>query len=387
MAIRQRIEIAKCLITEPRLILLDEPTAILSREEARHLFGIVRRLVDESDIAVLVSNHRLDEILDITDRVVVLRHGAVTGEMPTSEATEAILAREMLGEELLKVSEATTLLGLDLAEGVHGRQATSGKPTQAPGGEPERQPALEIRNLTMTRASGAPALNDLSLTVGRGEIVGIVGVEGNGQAELVDVLSRRRHAERGTIVVNPPTNGASRGSKPAVTGVVSSDRHRHGCVLGMSVAENLFLGNTQSVSRHRIVRKAEMNRRARRLIADFEIKCDDPDTPMWTLSGGHQQRVVLARELERQPSLLVVDQPTRGLDVAAVDAVWSRLRRAAADGIGVLVVSSDLVEILHLANRILVMSRGSITGQLMPETLDVGELGLLIGGSEASAAS
>jgi len=316
--------------------------------------------------------------------------------MPTSRATEAILAREMLGGDLAAVPEVTTLLGFGKlsvtanAPAMRGRQRARFE-QEVPGplvanASVDGGIALEIHGLSLARPNGATALSDLSLTVARGEIVGIVGADGNGQTELVDVLSNRRRAERGTVVLAPlPHADRSTFQSPAI-GVVPSDRHRHGCVLGMSVAENLFLGNARGISRHHLMRKKELSRRARQLITEYGIECEGPDAPLWTLSGGHQQRVVLARELAGHPSLLVVDQPTRGLDVAAVEAVWSRLRKAAADGAGVLLISSDLIEVLHLAARILVISRGSITGQLTPESLDAETLGLMIGGSETSVA-
>jgi simple sugar transport system ATP-binding protein len=377
LAVRQRIEITKCLITRPSLILLDEPTAILSREEADHLFTIVRQLVAGARVAVVISNHRLDEILAVTERVVVLRSGSVTADLATSETTREALAREMIGAELTSLATASTAIGLSSA-GAPERLVSREEDDPAEDGSDGE--VLRIEGLRLSRPNGAPALDGLSLSVAAGEIVGIAGVEGNGQTELVDVLASRRRPESGRVVLSTPRQRAP-GEPGNRIGVVPADRQRHGCVPAMSVAENLILGDLRAARRQYLVSRRKLRTRAEALIREFGIRCDGPDAPFWSLSGGHQQRAVLARELSKRPAVLVADQPTRGLDVVAVDAVWWRLRQAALEGLGVLVVSSDLVEIYQLAHRVLVISRGRITGEFPVGELDVERLGLLVGDS------
>jgi ABC-type uncharacterized transport system ATPase subunit len=391
-AMRQRVEIVKCLVQEPRLILLDEPTAILSRQEASRLFAILRRLVRDRLASVVVSNHRLAEVLGSTDRIVVLRAGAVVADLPTAEATERELAVQMLGDDLpgagTDTADTAVIVGAPEPAGEAAPTPPLATPRArhaepAPRAEPGRraEPALEVTGLRALGASGAPALDGLSLQVGRGEIVGVVGVEGNGQAELMDILGNRVSAGSGSVKVAGREFRVTRGQRLKGIGVVPADRHRHACVIDMSVAENLALGELGPVSYGLFVSPGRMRRRAAALISEYGINCTDPGVPLRFLSGGHQQRVILARELSRNPAVLVADQPTRGLDVAAVEDVWNRIRDAAGRGIGVLLNSSDLDEVLQLASRIVVVVRGRSAGEVTPDAVDAEALGLLMGGA------
>jgi len=246
---------------------------------------------------------------------------------------------------------------------------------------PRAEPALEITALRARGATGAAALDGLTMHVARGEIVGVVGVEGNGQAELMDILGSRTLPSSGVVKVAGKQFRVSRGQRLKGIGNVPADRHRHACVIDMSVAENLALGNLAAVSYGHFVSPGRMRRRATALISEYGINCADPGVPLRYLSGGHQQRVILARELSRNPAVLVADQPTRGLDVAAVEDVWNRIRDAAGRGIGVLLNSSDLDEVLQLASRIVVVVRGQNAGEVKPDAVDAEALGLLMGGA------
>jgi simple sugar transport system ATP-binding protein len=397
LAVRQRVEILKCLIQQPRIILLDEPTAILSREEASRLFEILRRLVQGGSACVVVSSHRLAEILRSTDRVVVLRSGAVVAEMPTASASERVLARHMLGDELPDVTKDMSVLvgataieeppaGGDRPPG----DQRAGSGARSPGQAPvacAAEVSLEISALHAQRAGGGAALTGLTLAARRGEIVGLVGVEGNGQAELMDILGNRAAPDSGSIRVAGQQFRVADGQRLRGVAIVPADRHRHGCVLDMSVAENLVLGTLGQVSCGPLVVPARMRRLAMRLISEYGIACADPGIQLRSLSGGHQQRVVLARELSRRPVVLVADQPTRGLDIAAVADIWNRIRDAAAQGVCVLLNSSDLDEVLQLATRIVVIVGGRCAGEVEPGAVDAEGLGLLMGGASNSCAA
>lgn len=243
---------------------------------------------------------------------------------------------------------------------------------------------MEISALHARRAGGGAALTGLSLQARRGEIVGLAGVEGNGQAELMDILGNRAAPDSGSIRIAGQQFRVADGQRLRGVAIVPADRHRHGCVLDMSVAENLVLGTFAQVSSGPLVVPARMRRLAMRLISEYGIACTDPGVPLRFLSGGHQQRVVLARELSRRPVVLVADQPTRGLDIAAVEDIWNRIRDAAAQGVCVLLNSSDLDEVLQLATRIVVIVGGRCAGEVEPGAVDAEGLGLLMGGASNS---
>jgi simple sugar transport system ATP-binding protein len=228
-------------------------------------------------------------------------------------------------------------------------------------------------------------LDDLDLDVRPGEIVGVAGVEGNGQRTLGDVLSSLIRLDSGTVEAggrSVPTGRAGAMSRAGIA-VIPEDRHDSGVVLDMTVAENLVLVNQARVANRGVIDRAALHEFARRMIADFGIQCAGPDAPMWSLSGGNQQRVVLARELADRPGVLVAAQPTRGLDVGAIEYMTERLRMAAADGVGVLLISSELEEIIDLATRVVVMHQGRIVGEMDHHHIDLERLGLLMGGVAA----
>ncbi|MCP9213221.1 ABC transporter ATP-binding protein [Streptomyces cucumeris] len=371
---RQRVEVVKCLRRDPQILILDEPTSVLTQAESEELFTVLGRVVQDEGRAVILISHKLAEIAQATDRVTVLRRGRVAFRAVTAETTPQLLAERMVGRGV-SLGEEGAALGLLPAQkapagegGAHGRQ----------------HPVLCLAGLTVEQG-GVRVLEGVDLTVGAGEIVALYGVEGNGQAALGEVLA-------GLI---PPTAGRIEvaGSRVDVTrpgalakaglGIVPEDRHQSGVVLDMSVAENLTMKSLDKVSGRFLLRRGVMLAEARRLAEEFNIVAPSLDAPVRSLSGGNQQRVVLARELSRDTRILVAAQPTHGLDVGAIEDMYSRLRKAAAEGVGVLLISTEFEEVMALATRIAVISSGRITGVLPVSEATSERLGMLVGGEAA----
>jgi general nucleoside transport system ATP-binding protein len=248
----------------------------------------------------------------------------------------------------------------------------------------DRAVMLSINSARVVRL-GVPVLDGLSLSVRAGEIVGVAGVEGNGQADLGDVLSSLTSLHSGTVTVDGKevTSGRAGAMGRAGVAVIPEDRHDSGCVLGMSVADNLLIDRMGSVARFGVISRSARRRAAVKLMREFDIVGAGPDAPFSSLSGGNQQRVVLARELSQQPKVLVAAQPTRGLDVGAIEYMAARLRAAAASGIAVVLISTEMEEILDLADRIVVIARGRVVGELARHEATSERLGLLLGGVES----
>ncbi len=377
--LRQRVEIIKCLRRDPSIVILDEPTSVLTPGESEQLFEVLRRVVESENKAVALVSHKLDEVLAATDRVTIMRAGAVVDRRLTADADAPGLARAMVGRPVSLRSEAAALGFIEALS----EELPSEGAAESEGAAPV--PVLSIRGATARGRDGRALLDGLSLEVHPGEIVGVAGVEGNGQAPLCDLLSSLLALESGTVQIRDSTPEPGRPGSMATAGVavVPADRHESGCVLEMTVAENLTL---VSPPRSRLGRgildhtaRAEL---AEHLITQFGIQTSGPDAPMWSLSGGNQQRVVLARELSGDPAVLVAAQPTRGLDVGAIEYVSERLREAARDGVGVLLISTELEEVLDLADRIVVMFRGRIVGEMDRDGVDLERLGLLMSGAQ-----
>ncbi|MBX6390755.1 MAG: ABC transporter ATP-binding protein [Frankia sp.] len=386
---RQRVEIIKCLRRDPDVLILDEPTSVLSLAESRELFSVLRRAVtdgpDGAAKAVVLISHKLTEILTATDRVTVLRRGRVVARQPTAATDAATLAREMVGRTVALAEEAAAL-GLAPAAPAAadcGAEPAAVAAAAPDGGQPARVPALAIDAVTLTSPTGARLLDSFSLAVHAGEIVGLYGVEGNGQPALGDLLSGLVTPDRGRVLVkDAPVDLRRPGALHAAgVGVVPEDRHRSGCVLDMSVADNLVLTDLGPVSGRLFVSRRRQLRRAAELAERFGISCPSLDAPLRTLSGGNQQRVVLARELSADPAVLVAAQPTRGLDVGAIEDMYRELRAVAARGVAVLLISTELEEVMALSDRIAVISSGRVVGELAPAEADAERLGLLVGGA------
>ena len=384
--VRQRVEIIKCLRRDPSILIFDEPTSVLTPAESERLFEVLRQAVKEENRAVALVSHKLDEILHATDEVTIMRAGSVVQRMETSEADAPMLARAMVGREVSLRSEASAL---GLIETAAADAAGSAEAADSDGGAaPEaesRAPVLSLRDVVARGPDGRVSLDRLSLEVFDSEIVGVAGVEGNGQTELADLLSSLLSLEAGSVEVDGRRiePGKPGGMSNAGVAVVPEDRHASGCVVDMTVAENLFLVDIGRIANHGIYDPAVMRRDAARLIEDFEIQTAGPDAPLWSLSGGNQQRVVLARELSYSPKVLVAAQPTRGLDVGAIEWMTDRLRQVADSGVGVLLISHELEEILQLSDRIVVLFRGRVIGEMDRADVDLEELGLLLGGAGA----
>ncbi|MCE2531218.1 MAG: ABC transporter ATP-binding protein [Acidimicrobiia bacterium] len=375
---RQRVELLKCLRRQPDILILDEPTSVLTREESTALFGVLRRLARERGQSVVLISHELEEMLEVTDRVTVLRDGRVVSTVESAEASPDSLAQEMLGHDVTVPAE---VLGLTLDE--------PGKAAGVPGSLPARSgvpsghraAVLELSDITVASAVGHKLLDGVSLDVGEGEILGVAGVAGNGQEELTGLLSNLIRPDGGEVRVEGRTIQTGRGRQlsRAGVGVIPADRHDSGCVLEMSVAENIALGSLDGMVRWGVVQQQKLHQLTQRLVGDFRIITSSLSAPLRSLSGGNQQRVVLARELARRPCVLVAAEPTQGLDIGARGYIWDRLREAAAGGTGILLLSSDLAEIMALSHRVAVINRGRIVSTMARADVDLAELGRMMG--------
>ncbi|GAB7045116.1 ABC transporter ATP-binding protein [Catenuloplanes indicus] len=355
---RQRVELIKCLRRDPAVLIMDEPTSVLTRAESAELFTVLRRAVTAEDRAVVLISHKLTEITTATDRVTVMRAGRVVLRRTTAATTETELARQMIDRE-------TTTPG------------TPPHPT------PPAAPAAPGAALRLTGLTVPPGLNDLHLTVQPGEIAGLYGPEGNGQKTLEDILSGLTVPHAGTVEIAGTAVDLHRpGALTAAgLGIVPEDRHRTGIIADLNVAQNLLMTRLGDVSGRVLIDRRRLHRQAQALVDEYGITTHSLDTPLRHLSGGNQQRVVLARALSGRPRVLVAAQPTHGLDVGAAEDLYTRLRRCAVDGIAVLIISTDLDELLALTTRLAVILHGRIVGELPTAQADPQQLGLLIGGA------
>ncbi|BDZ41400.1 sugar ABC transporter ATP-binding protein [Paraoerskovia sediminicola] len=367
---RQQVEIVKALLPRPDLILFDEPTGVLGPAEIAGFLSTVRRIADAGTAVVLIT-HKLAEVTQVGDRATVLRGGRVVGGGPLSELTSDDLVTLMIGREVGGLdSVLAASLGLTSPEPVGSPAATTGAAAEAP--EPAGSPVpaagpavLEVRDLVVDATDGARTVDHLDLAVPGGSIVGIAGVEGNGQSELVSVLSGALTASAGTVTLDgTDVTAAGPGPRAALgLGVIPEDRHHDAIVGELTVAQNLLLGRLDELRRFGMLDRRAMRRRAEDLVARYDVRTAGTDAPISSLSGGNQQKAVLARELSLDPLRCVVAaHPTRGLDLGAVDGVVRRLREAAASGVAVLVVSSELSELLALCDVVHVAYRGRLLG-------------------------
>jgi general nucleoside transport system ATP-binding protein len=360
---QQRVEILKALYRGADVLILDEPTAVLTPQEAQELFGILRTLTQEGMSVVFIS-HKLNEVLDIADRVTVLRRGKEIETLPREGATQPQLAKLMVGREvLLRVDK---------------------KPAE-PG-----EALLEVKDLDVLDMRGLPAVRGVSFTAHAGEIVGIAGVDGNGQSELIDALTGLTKVQSGEIRVGDRvvTRDSARERLEEGIGHIPEDRQLRGLILDFSLAENLGLHDYRHTpnSRFGLLFPGKLVDWARRVLKAFDVRGGGPQTLASALSGGNQQKVVIAREIERDPRVLVAAQPTRGLDVGAIEFVHRRLVEERDEGRAIVLVSLELDEILSLSDRILVMYGGRIVGEYGPDASDE-ELGVaMTGGAREEAA-
>ncbi|MDQ3542553.1 MAG: ABC transporter ATP-binding protein [Actinomycetota bacterium] len=367
---RQRVEILKALYHDCRLLILDEPTAVLVPNDVHALFATVRRLT-ASGLGVVFISHKLHEVVDIADRITVLRRGRVVATQPAVGLDPATIATLMIGSDLATLPEAAELVGLPTTGPVDDDSAAP-----AAGGV---APVLAVRKLSLD-ADGVRLLDDVSVDVAPGEIVGVAGVSGNGQTELVSVLSAMTAPTAGTIHVSgvDVTGLDPTGRIRAGLGRMSEDRR--GCVVpGLTVEQNLVLEDLDQFRRWGFAQRRRIRDHTRRLMEQFDIRAEPNDT-IRSLSGGNVQKVLLARALSRRPAALVVAQPTRGLDVGASAYVHEQLRAVRDRRGGVLLVSEDLDELIALADRFVVLYSGRVIGELAAADATPETLGLLMTG-------
>jgi general nucleoside transport system ATP-binding protein len=358
---QQRVEILRALDRGADVLILDEPTAVLTAQETQELFRILRTLTAEGKSIVFIS-HKLGEVLDIADRVSVLRRGKKIETVSTEGATEESLARMMVGRDVLfRVAKEEAKAG---------------------------EPLLEVSELEVVDDRGLPAVQGVSFEVRAGEIVGIAGVDENGQGELVETLAGLRQAEAGAIRVDgvDVTRRDVRGKLDAGIGHIAEDRHRRGLVLDFNLAENLCLRdyNREPIAKRGLISPKRMNQRAAPLLEEYDVRGGSCEALALSLSGGNQQKVVIAREIAEEPKLLIAAQPTRGLDVGAIEFVHRRLIEQRDAGRGVLLVSLELEEIRSLSDRVLVMYDGRVVAELSPEASEE-EFGVAMLGGRRTA--
>ncbi|WP_312016929.1 ABC transporter ATP-binding protein [Bradyrhizobium jicamae] len=373
---RQRVEIIKCLLGDPRLLVLDEPTAVLQPDEIDALLAICRQVALRGKSVILVT-HKLGEIGRVADRTTVLRQGRIIETVTMEGADMRALVRSMVGRD---VQSAGSVLAaaVDIEGKVPAKSAMDAVDPTSSG-----EAVLQISDLVYRDAHGLARLDGLNLTVGSGEIVGIAGVEGNGQTELGLILAGLASPSTGAIVVGgtPVTDCTPQQITDAGVGIVPEDRHAVACIKELSVAENLFLGAIGKFSRFGLLDKSARRKAAEAMMREFDVRASSPDVSMASLSGGNQQKAVLARELSLDPLVfLLAAQPTRGLDVGAIEAVYNRIRAARDRGLGVLLISSELEELMAVSDRIAVIYRGKLVGELSAGSFSREAIGAMMSG-------
>ena len=356
---QQRVEILKTLYRGADILIFDEPTAVLTPSEIDELMAIMKNLVKEGKSIILIT-HKLDEIRAVSDRVTVIRRGKSIETVEIAGATNADLAEMMVGRS---VSFKTD--------------------------KQEAQPKeviLSIKDLVVNENRGVPAVKNLSLDVRAGEIVGIAGIDGNGQSELIQAITGLRKIESGSVELKGQSIVGlhPRQITEMSVGHVPEDRHRDGLVLEMMISENIALQTyyKEPLSKKGILNYTNIIGYAKQLMQEFDVRAASEIVPASALSGGNQQKAIIAREVDRNPDLLIVSQPTRGLDVGAIEYIHKRLIQERDNGKAVLVVSFELDEILNVSDRIAVIHDGKIQGIVTPETTNKQELGVLMAGGE-----
>lgn len=354
---QQRVEILKTLYRGADILIFDEPTAVLTPSEIDELMAIMKNLVKEGKSIILIT-HKLDEIRAVSDRVTVIRRGKSIETVEIAGATNADLAEMMVGRSVSFKTE---------------KQAS--KPKEV---------VLSIKDLVVNENRGVPAVKNLSLDVRAGEIVGIAGIDGNGQSEQIQAITGLRKVESGSIELKGDSIVGlhPRQITELSVGHVPEDRHRDGLILEMMISENIALQTyyKEPHSKNGILNYSNITSYAKKLMEEFDVRAASELVPAAALSGGNQQKAIIAREIDRDPDLLIVSQPTRGLDVGAIEYIHKRLIEERDNGKAVLVVSFELDEILNVSDRIAVIHDGKIQGIVSPETTNKQELGVLMAG-------
>lgn len=357
VGMQQRVEILKALYQGARVLILDEPTAVLTPQEVRELFAVIRSLVDEG-LSVVFITHKLEEVMSVSDRIIVMRAGRVVGETRPADTDDVGLARMMVGRDVvLRVEKPPSTCGASV---------------------------LAVEGLQVMGDRGLMAVDGVSFTVCAGEVVAVAGVSGNGQTELVEAIVGLRRPTAGSIRLKDVdiTHAGPRKSIEAGVSHIPEDRHRRGLVLQFDIVENLVLGDhrLEPYTRNGIMRPKVIAEMAEKRIRDYDVRTPSSRVLAGNLSGGNQQKLVVARELGRNPELLIAAQPTRGLDVGAIEFVHRQVLAERANGRAVLLVSLELEEVLALADRVLVMYEGRIVRELAADEADPETLGYYMTG-------
>ncbi len=361
VAARQRLEIAKVLYRGASIIILDEPTAVLVPQEVDALFGNLRELKDAGN-SVLFISHKLDEVLAIADDITVLRRGTTVGTADPATATKRELAEMMVGAELPSPQTAESTVTDDVQ--------------------------LQLEGVTLVDEFGRNLLSDISLSIRRGEVLGIAGVEGNGQTEIVETIMGLRIPTSGTVRLGDRdvTRWHTRKLRETGIGYIPEDRQRHGLLLDSPLWENRILGHqTRPPSaKGPWISRSGARKDTERIVEEYDVRTPGIDVPARALSGGNQQKLIVGREMSGDPVLLVASHPTRGVDVGAQAAIWEHIKRARHDGLAVLLVSADLDELIGLSDTIQVILRGRMVGSFDPASVTPQELGTAMTGGEAA---
>ncbi len=361
---RQRVEILKVLYRGARVLILDEPTAVLVPQEVEELFANLRELKREG-LTVIFISHKLDEVLSVADAITVIRRGTTVASVDPKDVTARQLAELMVGSEL-PVPELRESTVTDV-------------------------PVLVLENLTVRDGTGRAVVDDVSFTIHKGEILGIAGVEGNGQAELVEAIMGMLPVASGVIRLGDQdlTGWPTRRRREQGIGFIPEDRHRYGLLLESPLWENRILGHQTRPPNVKglLIDRQGARRDTERIVEAYDVRTPGIDVTAASLSGGNQQKLIVGREMSGEPRLLIAAHPTRGVDVGAQSAIWDHLRRARAEGLAVLLISADLDELIGMSDTLHVILRGKLVGQADPAAITPDELGsLMTGAGEGSAA-
>lgn len=367
VGMQQRVEILKTLYRGAEILIFDEPTAVLTPQEIKELIGIMKTLIKEGKSIILIT-HKLKEIMEVCDRVTVIRKGEGIGTVNVAETNPNELAALMVGREVLFTTQKTEAV--------------------------PAEEVLKIQDLTVKDSRNVTVIDSLNLSVKAGEIVGIAGVDGNGQSELIEAITGLMNSESGSILLNGKDirNQRPRQITEAGVGHIPQDRHKHGLVLDFPVGENMVLQTyyQKPYSKKGVLNFKAIYDKAEKLIKEFDVRTPSSSTNARSLSGGNQQKAIIGREVDRDPDLLIAAQPTRGLDVGAIEFIHRRLIEQRDKGKAVLLISFELEEIMNVSDRIAVIYEGKIVAIVSPKETTEQELGLLMAGSsrrEAGASS
>ncbi|MGE7766450.1 ABC transporter ATP-binding protein [Peribacillus sp. NPDC096540] len=363
VGMQQRVEILKTLYRGAEILIFDEPTAVLTPQEIKELITIMKALIKEGKSIILIT-HKLKEIMEVCDRVTVIRKGKGIGTVNVKDTNPDELASLMVGRDVVFKTDKSVAIPQEVV--------------------------LEVKNLEVKDSRGVSAVHNLDLSVRAGEIIGIAGVDGNGQSELIEALTGLKKVTSGSITLNGKQIQNMKPRKITESGVghIPEDRHKHGLVLDFSIGENIVLQTyyQEPFSTGGILHSKKIFEKARTIIKEYDVRTPDEYTPARALSGGNQQKAIIGREVDRNPDLLIAAQPTRGLDVGAIEFIHRRLIEQRDAGKAVLLISFELDEIMNVSDRIAVIYEGEIVAIVDPKETTEQELGLLMAGSKRSEA-